>query len=221
MHLNRLITTLALSAAAMAAQASTVLVGSGLLVNGDFEVSNVAGNAYKYVNYVTTTQVSANAWTFAGGSGIANRSAAWGGVATGSAVAFLQSFPGFEASTLTQTFTALYSSLDITFSLAQRPTNQESLRVVFDGVDLTPTLLTPAGSSWNTYTLTASNLNSRSHTLTFVGVNNSSISDSTLFIDNVSVNPSATVPEPGSLALVGAAFLGAGFVRRRLNGYAS
>jgi hypothetical protein len=171
--------------------------------NGNFSSTNVTTGSYLYSNGFTPTQATATGWTFSGGSGIINDSTSWNVAAGQGPVAFLQNYTDarFTNPAISQTFSLIAGSYSVSFQLAQRDGNSESVAVTFDGAALTPTL-TPIGSAFTTYTFALANLNLGSHTLSFNGINQSGASDSTLFIDNVSVSTRAAVPEPASAALV-------------------
>lgn len=184
-----------------------------LIQNGGFSSSNVGYGGANYSNGFSPTVVSAAGWTFTNGSGVINHS--WEGVARQGTVAFLQNYSplGWANPSLSQVFNSAASSFQVSFQLAQRPDNQQSVNVMVDGKALAPTLK-PVGQDWTSYTYNISGLTGASHTLSFNGINLSGMADSSLFIDNVSVRANV-VPEPASAALLLTGLGLAGLVRRR------
>ncbi len=191
--------------------ASLMIAGTAhasLIQNGDFDVSNVGYGGSLYGNGFTSTVAQAAGWTFVNGSGILNNS--WGGPGT---MAFLQNFSplGWANPSLSQTFSSNAGSFNVSFDLKQRGGNQESVNVLLDGKAVAATL-TPIDSAWTSYSFNIAGLTGSSHTLSFNAINLSNASDSTLFVDKVSVN---AVPEPLSIALMLGGLGALAMVRRR------
>lgn len=203
-----------LAAVATALFAAQAHAATNLIADGGFDIGATPGD-YSYANdFHGSMTGKGSPWTFTDASGVVNNAGAWGGVANYSTVAFIQSYNGFASNTPTvsQTFTSSATAYTVTFDLAQRPGNQESLQVSLDGQILSGGLLTPAGASLTSYSYTVTGLTGTSHTLQFKGVNNSGAYDSSLFLDNVNV---AAVPEPETYAMMMAGLALVGVVARR------
>lgn len=211
MKIKHLVRILAVATALVGANANAAV---NLIVDGGFNLGANVG-AYNYANGFHGSLVGTGTpWTFTDGSGVANKASAWGGMANSNALAFIQNYSGFahNTPTVSQSFTSSASSYVVTFDLAQRPSNSESLQVLLDGQVLGNTLLTPVGASFTNYSFTVSGLTGTNHTLQFKGVNNSNRNDSSLFLDNVSVT---AVPEPETYAMMVAGLALVGVVARR------
>ncbi|MYM39838.1 FxDxF family PEP-CTERM protein [Duganella qianjiadongensis] len=211
MQIKQIARIAAVATALFAAQAHAA---TNLIVDGGFDIGSSFGT-YNYANNFHGTMTGKGSpWTFSDASGVVNHAGAWGGVASTSTVAFIQNYNGFTSNTPTvsQTFSSSASAYTVTFDLAQRPGNHESLQVSLDGQILSGGLLTPAGASLTSYSYTVTGLTGTSHTLQFKGVNNSGAYDSSLFLDNVNV---AAVPEPETYAMMMAGLALVGVVARR------
>jgi len=191
------------------AQASTELIS-----NGGFETNNLSsfGNGYAYAG-----QVTADAWSFLGGAGVSLNNTAWGGStpAPSTAFAFLQ-----NTASISQTFTTTASSnFTVAFDLAERTnygSTGQAIGVSLDGKALSQFNVS-AASGWAAESFGALNIGAGVHTLTFTGLNPNNESDTTGFIDNVSVM-AAPVPEPETYGMLLAGLGLLGFVYRRKTG---
>ncbi len=185
-----------------------------LIVNGDFETSNVGFGGGMYSNGFTNDVAEAAPWTFTNGGGILNHNTGWGGGAATSSVAFLQDYQpfGWLPPQLSQTFASNADTFAISFTAAQRPGYSEGLNVTIDGVAANDAVLVPADAEWTTYSFNVSGLSGGVHTLTFNGVNYNDASDASLFLDNVSV---VAVPEPETYGMLLAGLGLLGFMARR------
>lgn len=188
------------------AQASTELIS-----NGGFETNNLSNNnnGYAYAGLVT-----ADAWSFLGGAGVSLNNTAWGAntPAPSTAFAFLQ-----NTASISQTFTtATASNFTVAFDLAERTnfgTTGQVVGVSLDGKAISQFDVS-AANGWAAESFGALNVGAGVHTLTFTGLNPKNESDTTGFIDNVSVI-AAPVPEPETYAMMLAGLGLLGFVSRR------
>jgi hypothetical protein len=182
---------------------ASVFAASPSLSNGSFE-SNSVGGGYAYGNV-------AAGWSFTGGSGVSSNHTAWGGTtSSGSHFAFLQ-----NTARIAQSFVST-SAFNYTFffdnALRALYDVGQTVVVQLDGNQIgtfTPT------TSWSSVSVSALNVGAGSHTLAFLGTNPTHASDTSAFIDNVSMSVSP-VPEPETyaLTLAGLGLLGS-FARRR------
>ena len=138
-------------------------------------------SAYQY-------RPTGSAWSFSGSAGLAGNGSGFTSgnpnAPQGSQVAFLQKTGSISQAV---NFAAAGSYL-ISFSAAQRAnfgTSNEQVQVLVDGTVVGT--ITPAGTSYATYTTAAFNVTAGSHTITFVGVDPSG-ADYTAFLDQVSID---------------------------------
>ena len=174
---------------------------SNLIQNGTFDAGNEAANTYNYGNGFHGAIPDGAAWSFQDLSGMINTSPSWqlqGAIGT---VGFIQNHGNFPGLTpvISQSFSSGASAFDVSFSLAQRDTNAQSVQVTLDGVLLGGGAQTAAGMDWTNYHFSVSGLTGASHTLSFTGTNAVGQFDTTAFVDNVSVT---AVPEPATYGML-------------------
>ena len=139
------------------------------------------GSAYQY-------DPTGSAWSFSGSAGLAGNGSGFTAgnpnAPQGSQVAFLQ-----ETGTISQVVNfAAAGSYQISVSAAQRGnfgTSNEEVQVLVDGTVVGT--ITPASTSYATYTTASFNVTAGSHTITFVGVDPTG-KDYTAFLDQVSID---------------------------------
>ena len=141
-----------------------------------------------------------SAWSFSGSAGLAGNgsdfTAGNPNAPQGSQVAFLQ-----KTGSISQTVDfAAAGSYVINFSAAQRGnfgTSNEKVQVLVDGTVVST--ITPAGTSYATYTTASFNVTAGSHTITFAGVDPSG-ADYSAFLDQVTIDnvSPAGFTDPGS-----------------------
>jgi hypothetical protein len=204
-HIRPLVAALALGGAALAGSAQA----AELIVNGSFEAPAIGGGNYTY------PATTLDSWTYRGTALVGATGAnAWYGNAPpagqdGDQFAALQS-----TGTLSQTFTMVGSTLDLSWLDAGRPSfgccnGDQSYQVSLNG-DVLGTYSTTSGEAFSAHDLVVHGLNSGgAYTLTFTG---QATSDETSFIDNVS--GVGGVPEPAAWALMILGFGGVGAVLR-------
>jgi hypothetical protein len=168
---------------------ASVFAASPSLSNGSFE-SNSVGGGYAYGNV-------AAGWSFTGGSGVSSNGTAWRGTtSSGSHFAFLQ-----NTASISQSFVST-SAFNYTFffDTALRAFYNAGQRVVVQLNGNQIGAFTPT-TSWSSVSVSALNVGAGTHTLSFLGTNPTHASDTSAFIDNVSISVSP-VPEPETYALM-------------------
>jgi PEP-CTERM motif len=207
-----------------AAVSGAALAGSAahadqLLTDGSFETPAIGGGNYTYpglpIGTITPIGATQGGWTFDGAAIVgATGSNAWYGGAPpagqdGDQFAALQ-----ELSTISQTFTMVGSTLDLSWLAAGRPNmgccnGDQNYEVTLNGLTL-GSFSTASGEAFTPESLVAHGLISgHTYTLTFQGLVNG---DETAFIDKVSAT--GAVPEPAAWALMILGFGGVGAVLR-------
>lgn len=189
--------------------AATLLSTSALanavsLQNASFE-DNTVGTWYAYGNVAT-------GWSFTGGGAVSHNATPWyGNTSSGEYFAVLQ-----NTASISQTFSnSSAAQYSFAFDMALRPyySTGQVVSVSLDGHTLGTYDATSTG--WNSFSTSAITLAAGSHTLTFAGLNPHNASDTSAFIDNISMNVAA-VPEPETYAMLLAGLgLVAGVARRR------
>ncbi len=202
---------LALPAAAFAAP---------MVSDASFEAVATGSSGYVY------TPTDTGAWTFQNDSGVVSNGSGFGfaNAPDGTKAAFVQSYFGSSSSALSETISGLTvgTSYTVSFDLAGRPGSgfgADPVLVAVGGVNLGTYTPTTAGySAFTTQSFTAA---ATSTTLAFLGTAGAASQDLATAIDLVSVTASGAataVPEPASMALLGAGVLGVLGLRRRRTG---
>ncbi len=152
--------------------------GASSLVNASFETPGL-GNGYQY-----NPSGSGIGWTFNSQSGIQGNGSAWGAAAApdGVQTAFIQGI-----GTINQTLSLNAGSYTLSFQAAQRSCcispYLQPIKVTVDGTQI-GSLVSPANTSFSSFSIPFSLVASGAHTLTFTGTDPS---DKTTFIDKVTI----------------------------------
>jgi len=163
--------------------------------NGSFETNNVPANSYLYISAEgmgLPSPVTATGWTFNNYAGVTYTGSWVGEPATtieSNYSAFLQTYNGSSAPTISQTFTAAAGTYAISFAMVpwSASSSPQSVNVMLDGVTLNGApLIPPSGTTWTTYNYNVTEATSGTHTLSFSGLAGGG--NFTAFLDNVSVN---------------------------------
>lgn len=200
--------------------------------NGGFETNVVSNGSYLYAadagfgvpTVASGTSPAAN-WTFSGLTGVLNNSAAFPGsqaAPEGQAYAFVQSYSASGVTgSISQSFTldTAVSALNVAFDSVQRNYGSlaQNLTVsVLDGSTQLASQTYNPSHSWGSYSLAVGGLSAGTYTLQFSGVQGLP-GDRTVFIDKVSLQATAAVPEADAqaLALAGVGVVGLVLRRRR------
>lgn len=185
------------------------------LVNAGFEASwanQAAVGSDGHVVFYYQTSGPAMGWQFGSGTGVA---ASYGLLSAyeGSRFALLQIHTG----PLSQTFdVAAESTVDLGFAMALRPGYWagQVVRVSVDGQMVAD--LGATSTSWQMQHVSLGTLAAGQHTLAFAGLAHyDGFRDTTAYLDAVSLEATAAVPEPQGWALLAAGLLAIGTLRRR------
>jgi hypothetical protein len=195
--------------AALSAAAAGSAQATELLSNGSFEAPAIGGGNYTYPGGTLDD------WTYTGSALVgATGGNAWYG-STPPAGQDGDQFAALQGtSTLSQTFTMVGTTLDISWLAGGRPFfgsyNGDQTYEVQLGSDLLGTFSTVSGEAFGSHGLVVHGLTSgQAYTLTFAG---QVAADETSFIDKVSA--SGAVPEPAAWALMILGFGGVGAALR-------
>ncbi len=155
------------------------------LINGSFETPSVGYGGYQYNPGVSS------GWTFGGNSGIQSNGSAWGAsnASDGVQTAFLQ---GGSVSSISQSVTfPAAGNYTLTFQAARRYNQAQPLQFSVDGANVGATI-TPASSSFQTFTLNFTVSAAGTHTLKLATTD--AAEDVTTFIDQVNLAVASTTP---------------------------
>lgn len=165
-------------------------------------------------------QVTGSSWNFLSDSGISSDGGPFytGSAPAGTQAAFIQSGVNGQGQSaqgqITQTLTGLSvgTTYDFTyFAAARAGFTGDAIDVSFAGQDLGT--VTPVTANFVLETTQSFVATSTTGLLSFLGGVSPTDYDSA--IDSVSINSSATVPEPASLVMLGAGLIGFSMVRRK------
>jgi hypothetical protein len=148
-------------------------------VNAGFEIPALSAGSYQY--RPTATGIG---WSFVGGSGIESNGSAWGAAAAsdGKQAAMIQGTGSFS-----QTLNLNAGSYTLSFKAAQRgccvAPYVQPIKVTLDGVQIGG-LISPASTSFASYSIGFSVASTGAHTIAFTGTDSA---DKTTFIDAVTI----------------------------------
>ena len=156
------------------------------VVNPSFEIPALSGG-YQY-----NPSATGIGWTFTN-SGIQKNGSAWGAAPApdGLQTAFIQG-----ASTITQTLSLNAGSYTVSLQAARRGSQVQPVKVTVDGAQI-GSLVSPASTSFSTFSLPFSVAATGAHTITFAGTDPA---DKTTFIDNVTLTAASVVATTTTLA---------------------
>jgi hypothetical protein len=165
--------SVALSQVVNAGAAPTALVNTG------FEAPALASGGYQY-----NPSGAGIGWTFSANSGIQSNGSAWGATSApeGSQTAFIQSL-----GTISQAVSLSAGSYTLSFKSAQRncciSPYVQPIKVTVDGAQV-GSLVSPASTSFASFSITFSVATSGTHTIVFAGTDST---DKTTFLDVVTL----------------------------------
>ena len=162
------------------------------LINPGFETPTLTNGTYQY-----NTSTSGIGWTFSANSGVQSNGSPWGAAPApeGVQTAFIQS-----TGTISQALTLAAGTYTLSFKAARRgccvSPYVQPVKVTLDGAQI-GALISPASTSFATFSVVLSVAASGTHTIGFAGTD---ATDKTTFIDAVMLNSGSVVPTTVTVA---------------------